>query len=246
MADAARAQRQKALEEKKKRLEELKARRTQRASNFVSAQDAAKAKIAASSNLDKYIDGLLKVPNANNPVASGAATNSGTAGASYSYSYSAHNPTGENGTAGAGFESGSKKSESASSSEHQAAGGVSYSTQHPIQQAAATVAKMETFEMGTQTATDDFPSTGGSNSNNDNDNDSEASKTLLYILIMPDAGTKANGSQALPSSDQAFFLRAHHEEGVELILLDVTVIIGISLFEGSFEGILVPLLIGEL
>jgi len=109
MADAARAQRQKALEEKKKRLEELKARRTQRASNFVSAQDAAKAKIAASPNLDKYIDGLLKVPNANNPVAGGAATNSGTAGASYSYSYSAHNPTGENGTAGAGFESGSKK-----------------------------------------------------------------------------------------------------------------------------------------
>eukprot|EP00532_Pseudo-nitzschia_australis_P015599 CAMPEP_0168259050 /NCGR_PEP_ID=MMETSP0141_2-20121125/7506_1 /TAXON_ID=44445 /ORGANISM="Pseudo-nitzschia australis, Strain 10249 10 AB" /LENGTH=89 /DNA_ID=CAMNT_0008196441 /DNA_START=33 /DNA_END=298 /DNA_ORIENTATION=- len=58
-----------------------------------------------------------------------AATNSGTAGASYSYS--PHNPTGENGTAGLEFESSSKKSESASSSKHQAAGGVSYSTQHP-------------------------------------------------------------------------------------------------------------------
>ena len=62
MADAAREQRQAALAAKKKRLEELKARRNQRAASGITAQDTAKAALAASSNLDDYIDGLLKVP----------------------------------------------------------------------------------------------------------------------------------------------------------------------------------------
>ncbi|VEU37890.1 unnamed protein product [Pseudo-nitzschia multistriata] len=140
MADEARAQRQRALEEKKKRLEELKARRQQRATNSISAQDAAKAKIAAASNLDKYIDGLLKVPN--NHVAS---TSSETVASS-------HHPM-ENGTAG--VDSSSKKSESTSSSETKAVG-----VSAPIQQTMAPVVKTETFEMGTQTSVEEFPSTG--------------------------------------------------------------------------------------
>lgn len=61
MADAARAQRQKALADKKQRLEELKARRSQRGTQ-TSAREAAKVKVEAVKNLDEYIDGLLKVP----------------------------------------------------------------------------------------------------------------------------------------------------------------------------------------
>lgn len=65
MADDARAQRQQAqqaLAEKKKRLEELKARRAQRGTQTVSATETARAKIAAAANLDDYIDSLLQVP----------------------------------------------------------------------------------------------------------------------------------------------------------------------------------------
>lgn len=62
MADEARAQRAAALEEKKRRLAELKARGARRSKR--DGDDAAKAttKAAASSNLDEYIDGLLKSP----------------------------------------------------------------------------------------------------------------------------------------------------------------------------------------
>ena len=69
------AQRQAALAAKKKRIEELKARlkkkrlgepkaqrNQQRAASGKTAQDTAKAKLVASSNLDDYIDSLLKVP----------------------------------------------------------------------------------------------------------------------------------------------------------------------------------------
>ncbi len=65
MADDARAQRQQAqqaLAEKKKRLEELKARRAQRGTQTVSATETARAKIAAAANLDDYIDSLLQTP----------------------------------------------------------------------------------------------------------------------------------------------------------------------------------------
>lgn len=142
MADAARAQRQAALEAKKKRLEELKARRQQRANqNSISAQDAAKAKIAASSNLDDYIDGLLKVPGS-------AATSTRTTATSETM-MSSVSPT-ENGSTA--VDSISKTSESATSSENKAA-----DVSTPVQTTVVQIVKAETFEMGTQTAVDDFP-----------------------------------------------------------------------------------------
>lgn len=58
MADDARSQRAAALEEKKRRLEELKARRSRRAAD--ASEQPAKATTTA--NLDEYIDGLLKSP----------------------------------------------------------------------------------------------------------------------------------------------------------------------------------------
>lgn len=85
MADAARAQRQKALADKKRRLEELKARRSQRGTQ-TTAREAATAKVEAVKNLDAYIDGLLKSPaapsaaaqtNAAQPVASSPAVVNG-------------------------------------------------------------------------------------------------------------------------------------------------------------------------
>ena len=140
MADAARSQRQAALEAKKKRLEELKARRQQRAAtNSVSAQDAARAKIAASSNLDDYIDGLLHVP--------GSSPNSARAATSEVITSSV-SPT-ENGSGG--VDSMTKNSESVSSSENKVA-----DVSTPVQHSAIQIIKAETFEMGTQTA--DFSS----------------------------------------------------------------------------------------
>jgi WD40 repeat protein len=57
MADsAARAQRATALEEKRRRLEDLKKRRE------VRSQDTARVHASATANLDEYIDGLLKEP----------------------------------------------------------------------------------------------------------------------------------------------------------------------------------------
>ena len=61
MADAARAQRQKALADKKKRLEELKARRMQRGTQ-TTRREAARQQVETVKNLDAYIDGLLQVP----------------------------------------------------------------------------------------------------------------------------------------------------------------------------------------
>ena len=140
MADEARVQRQAALEAKRKRLEELKARRKQRATGSVSAQDQAKAKIAASSNLETYIDGLL-----NNP---GQAPNSAQPTTRETVT-SAVTPM-ENGSAS--VDSSAKLSESAPSSDSKAA-----DVSAPVQQSAAPVIKTERFEMGTQTAFDDFP-----------------------------------------------------------------------------------------
>eukprot|EP00934_Nitzschia_sp_Nitz4_P008208 Nitzschia sp. Nitz4//scaffold171_size48012//34075//36159//NITZ4_007130-RA/size48012-augustus-gene-0.23-mRNA-1//1//CDS//3329538716//8198//frame0 len=62
MADELRAQRQKALADKKKRLEELKARRQERMTQTVSASERAKARIAAAADLGSTIDGLLREP----------------------------------------------------------------------------------------------------------------------------------------------------------------------------------------
>jgi len=61
MSDEARAQRQKALADKKRRLEELKARRIQRGTQTTRREEA-KQQVESVKNLDAYIDGLLKVP----------------------------------------------------------------------------------------------------------------------------------------------------------------------------------------
>lgn len=68
MTDAARAQRQKALADKKKRLEELKARRLQRGTQTAARREAAKPQGETVKNLDAYIDGLLQVPAVSQPV----------------------------------------------------------------------------------------------------------------------------------------------------------------------------------
>lgn len=64
MADAARSARAAALEEKKRKLEELRARRNRRAEGEKSTNAA---KPSSSKNLDEYIDGLLKAPAAKPP-----------------------------------------------------------------------------------------------------------------------------------------------------------------------------------
>ena len=174
MADAARSQRQAALGEKKKRLEELKARRQQRTTNNVSNQDAAKAKTAASSNLDDYIDGLLKVPASSNTVLT---TNSEAMSSSQS-------PT-EN--VSSGVDNTSKKSEPTSSSEKVA----DVSTR--IQHSALPMVKTETFEMGTQTAVDDFPSTDDNDSEEDQQSPSAGDELLDPNLA---EATKSNEMMA--------------------------------------------------
>jgi hypothetical protein len=122
--DEARVQRQKALADKKKRLDELKARRQQRGSQTVTPLEQAQAKVAASANLEEYIEGLLKVPAATltAPAASAPVVAADT-GAKAS-----ETPLQDNITAVAA----------------------------PALAAASSV-KMESFEMGTQTAEDDFP-----------------------------------------------------------------------------------------
>jgi dynein intermediate chain len=147
MADAARSQRQSALEEKKKRLEELKARRQQRTTNNASTQDAANAKIAASTNLDDYIEGLLKVPAtaaSSQPTAAGALSTN-------SEMISSMGPSAlmENGS----INSDSTKSEPMTSSSFEKIADTSIPNRHNVAQ----LPKMETFEMGTQTASDEFP-----------------------------------------------------------------------------------------
>jgi hypothetical protein len=135
MADSARVQRQAALEEKKKRLEELKARRQQRASTNLSSQDQVKAKTEASANLDDYIDGLLKAPTAASslPVTNHvAATSAGTA------------------------ENGSKTTDATKTTAQESEDKPS-STIVPIAPVTFIQSKAEMFEMATQTADDEFP-----------------------------------------------------------------------------------------
>ena len=67
MADAARTARAAALEDKKRRLEELKARRARRETTASATQTP------ISANLDEYIDGLSSQPGASQPTAAAAA-----------------------------------------------------------------------------------------------------------------------------------------------------------------------------
>lgn len=138
MTDEARVQRQKALADKKKRLEELKARRTQRGTQTVSASESAKVKTEAAANLDDYIDGLLKAPAAVQPAAAASADND---------SNEAHAPTAA---------SDSNETADSKASEEEDTNRPSAASSAP---APASVNKLlvETFEMGTQTAEDDFP-----------------------------------------------------------------------------------------
>ena len=130
MADEARAQRQKALADKKKRLDELKARRAQRSSQTVSASEIAEEKVAASANLDDYIEGLLKAPAAGPQAVA--------------------NVSDETGAAPPQPADGDKPAETPAQE-------TSVTAVPAPAPSAAPVIKTETFEMGTQVADDDFP-----------------------------------------------------------------------------------------
>ena len=127
MADAARAQRQQALAEKKKRLEELKARRVQRGTQ-TGKRDAVRQQAEPVKNLDDYIDGLLQVPAAAGaPVAPPPAQQPPAA------------PAGNDQTNG---------EEKQTPPQDEVA---------PAPAPVAPLIHVETFEMGTQTLEDDFP-----------------------------------------------------------------------------------------
>lgn len=127
MADTARAQRQKALADKKKRLEELKARRMQRGTQ-TARRESAKDQVQTVKNLDAYIDGLLQVP-----AAGGAPATPQTV------QPAPETPAGNDETNGV-------VKQTPAQDEVEAAPA-------PV----APVIKVETFEMGTQTLDDDFP-----------------------------------------------------------------------------------------
>jgi dynein intermediate chain len=137
MADEARTQRQSALEEKKKRLEELKARRQQRTTSHVSAEDATRSRNAASANLDDYIEGLLQVPAAGPPVSVVNDTTKTMSTAS------------ENGVKVA--DDGENMADVGALQKEVA------EARTPALQAKVQVVKTEVFEMGTQTAYGEFP-----------------------------------------------------------------------------------------
>jgi hypothetical protein len=131
MADEARSQRQKALADKKQRLEELKARRSQRGTQTVSAAESAREKVAAAANLDEYIDGLLKAPASQpQPSADEAASPSPT-------------------------EASGKTNNEAGTS--QGTNNVAAPALAPAPVHAAPEVTVEVFEMGTQTSDEDFP-----------------------------------------------------------------------------------------
>jgi dynein intermediate chain, cytosolic len=127
------ADRKKALDEKKRRLEELKARRAQRGTQTVSATEQAKARIEAASNLDEYIDGLLRAPTANGTEVGAGAMASPTLPAQAV---------------------GGREVQTASSQGDKAS---TISSPAPAPSPAKPVIKTETFEMGTQVTDEDFP-----------------------------------------------------------------------------------------
>jgi dynein intermediate chain, cytosolic len=133
MADDARAQRMAAIAEKKRRLEEMKARKTQRAS--VAAQPR---EVPNPQNLNEYIDGLLKAPAASGTPAPGPAVEvpadvtTSTEGAKEKSSADAKPSVIDKVIA----------SETAAAS---------------VSAAAVPSKQVETFEIGTQVMDDDFP-----------------------------------------------------------------------------------------
>jgi len=157
MADEARQERQKALADKKKRLEELKARRQQRGNQQVSAADVSKAKVAAAANLDEYIVGLLQVPATSAPAAD--ATANATVGAP---------------APAAAVDAAAKGSEAADTQAVAVATAPAVPAMAPVP---APVPKAETFEMGTQTADDELQAALGSD---DEDEQPELTKDTGY------------------------------------------------------------------
>eukprot|EP00429_Kryptoperidinium_foliaceum_P009922 CAMPEP_0176004356 /NCGR_PEP_ID=MMETSP0120_2-20121206/1651_1 /TAXON_ID=160619 /ORGANISM="Kryptoperidinium foliaceum, Strain CCMP 1326" /LENGTH=647 /DNA_ID=CAMNT_0017337035 /DNA_START=208 /DNA_END=2151 /DNA_ORIENTATION=+ len=125
------ADRKKALEEKKRRLEELKARRAQRGSQTISATEQAQARIESASNLEDYIDGLLKAPAAGQPEPAPSAPAPAPAQA--------------------------PDNDAAKSISEDEEGKESISATAVAPVAPAPAVKVETFEMSTQTNDEDFP-----------------------------------------------------------------------------------------
>ncbi|KAL3921471.1 MAG: hypothetical protein SGILL_002729, partial [Bacillariaceae sp.] len=178
MADAARSQRAAALEEKKRRLEELKARRQQRATSNVTAQEQAQVRIQASANLDDYIDGLLQVP-AGGAGGTGAAPPATVVPTTNNDSATTTSSPVENGSMAAPD----------SSKPSQISGGSSVpSGAAPASVVTSSQLKTEVFEMGTQTADGEFPESddageghgggqqqSGEQENNDDDDRLDAS-----------------------------------------------------------------------
>jgi dynein intermediate chain len=121
------------LEEKRKRLEELKARRNQRGADSA----AASTKVAASSNLDEYIDDLLKKPG---PAGTGVPPVA-TPAQGDAPDLVAESPD--------------------TQQQSQSAQATPQTTDNVIAEAAPPqappVKKVETFEISTQTEDDDFP-----------------------------------------------------------------------------------------
>ena len=127
------ADRKKALDEKKRRLEELKARRAQRGTQTVSETEQVKARIEASSNLDDYIDGLLSSAKA--PIAGTEATANAAAVPTPALT--------------------TNETQAPTSSQVGSVGVIAMPVPGPAPGPPAP--KMETFEMGTQVTDDDFP-----------------------------------------------------------------------------------------
>lgn len=140
------ADRKKALDEKKRRLEELKARRAQRGTQTVSATEQARARIEATSNLDDYIDGLLSAP----AVSAG----SSVVGRGETL------PDGGAGAPAAAISAPSSASAATDTQPHTAQSNNVGAIAAPTPPAATSgppPVKMETFEMGTQVTDEDFP-----------------------------------------------------------------------------------------
>jgi len=185
MADDARAKRAAALEEKKKRLEALKARRAERAAAAsVSAGASATAAAAATGapsrgvggNLDEYIDGLLK---SDAPAVPGVEP-SKPAAAAAAEPVSAETSTSVAGAADSGP---SPKDTDNVDGKEQAASGTTTAAAAPAAPtpAPAPVRKVETFTMATQTEEEDFPP---SLDEEDDDDDDETKRKQAEAAVV--------------------------------------------------------------
>lgn len=168
MADDRRSQHQQALADKRKKLEELRARRQQRSTQTVSATETARARISAAANLDNYIDGLLREP-ATQAAAAAAATTAAPAALA---------------PAAAAAEDKSSTQPMSASLE----GGTMTQTAAPTVVVAPAAKTAETFEMSTQTAEDDFPPPS--------DNDEEEQQQTEQARQMQDGATENNETLA--------------------------------------------------